>query len=558
MIKMRNIFVLLLLTVLSVVSISSIAAAAEQEAVATGQELVSWMEAHKTTGGTVTLTEDITLEDMWYFVPDRAGRPDLTVDTAGHSITVRGEISFLSDHHLTFRRPEGGKPVFHVKKRGLLSLEGTDIGEEKTDQAAAAEEGNDALVQDEGAGLLVTDCAVSGKICYAQTPFVRYNSPVTVVAEPGQTAADVIPQAIASQVIREGKVFYDENVPVSWELSGTEKLQQDRRRFTVRGSFPGAACITEPVCTVAYNDFPLTFTDVTAAHSLSLYLFKGGYTKPEGTMPIRVSSEYSFDNKNWIHYSIDTVTDRREPFFIGLTKEEWDVSVHPSVYIRLRCDHDGTEYYSNVLRYTADDLDRAVDQGGNRGGGTAVVDPPKEPAAVPDPVPSVPSQPTPLPASQATPLPTPGKSGAGSEAEGSSVSPSVTSRPTPTSIPDSGKSGAGSAVEGNSVSARQGGKRKHILDDSQTDGRTGSGAETPHHSTEEKSAKTKTAKLQTAKTQALHPVQGMGQAETVERADAGKEAAGLPWIVAALVLLCGAAAAFLIWYRRRASSTAPI
>lgn len=553
MIKMRNLFVLLLLTVLSVVSISSIAAAAEQEAVATGQELVSWMEAHKTTGGTVTLTEDITLEDMWYFVPDRAGRPDLTVDTAGHSITVRGEISFLSDHHLTFRRPEGGKPVFHVKKRGLLSLEGTDIGEEKTDQAAAAEEGNDALVQDEGAGLLVTDCAVSGKICYAQTPFVRYNSPVTVVAEPGQTAADVIPQVIASQVIREGKVFYDENVPVSWELSGTEKLQQDRRRFTVRGSFPGAACITEPVCTVAYNDFPLTFTDVTAAHSLSLYLFKGGYTKPEGTMPIRVSSEYSFDNKNWIHYSIDTVTDRREPFFIGLTKEEWDVSVHPSVYIRLRCDHDGTEYYSNVLRYTADDLDRAVDQGGNRGGGTAVVDPPKEPAAVPDPVPSVPSQPTPLPASQATPLPTPGKSGAGSEAEGSSVSPSVTSRPTPTSIPDSGKSGAGSAVEGNSVSARQGGKRKHILDDSQTDGRTGSGAETPHHSTEEKSAKTKTAK-----TQALHPVQGMGQAETVERADAGKEAAGLPWIVAALVLLCGAAAAFLIWYRRRASSTAPI
>lgn len=558
MIKMRNLFVLLLLTVLSVVSISSIAAAAEQEAVATGQELVSWMEAHKTTGGTVTLTEDITLEDMWYFVPDRAGRPDLTVDTAGHSITVRGEISFLSDHHLTFRRPEGGKPVFHVKKRGLLSLEGTDIGEEKTDQAAAAEEGNDALVQDEGAGLLVTDCAVSGKICYAQTPFVRYNSPVTVVAEPGQTAADVIPQVIASQVIREGKVFYDENVPVSWELSGTEKLQQDRRRFTVRGSFPGAACITEPVCTVAYNDFPLTFTDVTAAHSLSLYLFKGGYTKPEGTMPIRVSSEYSFDNKNWIHYSIDTVTDRREPFFIGLTKEEWDVSVHPSVYIRLRCDHDGTEYYSNVLRYTADDLDRAVDQGGNRGGGTAVVDPPKEPAAVPDPVPSVPSQPTPLPASQATPLPTPGKSGAGSEAEGSSVSPSVTSRPTPTSIPDSGKSEAGSAVEGNSVSARQGGKRKHILDDSQTDGRTGSGAETPHHSTEEKSAKTKTAKLQTAKTQALHPVQGMGQAETVERADAGKEAAGLPWIVAALVLLCGAAAAFLIWYRRRASSTAPI
>lgn len=545
MIKMRNIFVLLLLTVLSVVSISSTAAAAEQDAAATGQELVSWMEAHKTTGGTVTLTEDITLEDMWYFVPGRTGGPDFTVDTAGHTITVRGEISFLSDHHLTFRRPAGGKPVFHVRKGGLLSLEGTDIGEEKTDQAAAAEEGNDALVQDEGAGLLVTDCAVSGKICYARTPFVRYNSPVTVVAEPGQTAADVIPQVIASQVIREGKVFYDEDVSVSWELSGTEKLQQDRRRFTVRGSFPGAACITEPVCTVAYNDFPLTFTDVTAAYSLSLYLFKGGYTKPEGTMPIRVSSEYSFDNKNWIHYSIDTVTDRREPFFIGLTKEEWDVSVHPSVYIRLRCDHDGTEYYSNVLRYTADDLDRAVDQGGNRGGGTAVVDPPKEPAAVPDPVPSATSRPTP------TSIPDPGKSGAGSEAEGSSVFPSVTSRPTPTSTPDSGKSGAGSVVEGNSVSVRQGGKRKHIPDDRQTDGRTGSGAETPHHSTEERSAKTKTAKLQTAKTQALHPVQGMGQAETVERADAGKEAAGLPWIVAALVLLCGAAAAFLIWYHRR-------
>lgn len=531
MIKIRHKIVLSLLILLSLLYIPSIARATEKDTVSTGPELVRWMEEHKNTGGTVSLSADITLEDEWDFVPDRPGRPALTVETQGHSITVAGEISFLSDHHLTFRRQAGGKPVFHVREGGMLFLEGAEVVDETADREAVAEDRGFALVQDEGSGLAVSDCPVSGKIRYARTPFVINIRPATVVVEPGQKAADVIPSVIASQVIREGTVHFGEIISVSWELAGTEQMQKDRRRFTVRGRFHGAASLTVPVCTVAYNDFPLTFTSVTAGYSLSSYLFKGCFTKPEGTLPIQVASEYSFDNKNWIQYRVDNVSVMDESFFIGLTKAEWDVSVHPYLYIRLRGSRAGTEYYSNVLRYAADDLDQVVDQGGNRGGGTAVLDPLPKPSAVPEP--------TPLPASKPTPLPVPEEPAASSvpeEQKSATVSnePSVKNK-------EPGRKTKRSAVSPQSV------KSVKTVN-------AGSGAETTQHDLEDKTGKTKTAQS----------VRRTDLADTMEKTDAGKTAAvldparmaddretasGIPWLVAT-VLLCAAVIAVLIRYRR--------
>lgn len=397
--KLRNVLVLLLLTLLSTLYISRAAYATENElqadTVSTGQELISWMESHIGLGGTVSLAGDITLCDTWYFVPDRPGQPSITVDTNGFSITVTGDISFLSDNRLMFYGTPDGKEVFRVAAGGVLSMEGCAIEEQAANTAASGAEqtagkakkkGKEryVLVQEEGAGLIVEDCSVSGNICYAQMPFVRYNIPITVVAGPGQEAADVIPCAVANQVIRKGQVFYGEEIPVSWEMAGTEKYQQERRRFTVQGTFQGAASVEPPVCTVAYNDAPLTFTDVNATVSYSSYVFRGSYTKPEERLPIKVAMEYSFDQSSWILYDTDSVSNVMDTFFIGVPKAEWDVSVNSYIYIRLRCSDGGEEIYSNVLRFAVDDLSKAEDQGGNRGGGTAIVNPPKEPVAVPD------------------------------------------------------------------------------------------------------------------------------------------------------------------------------
>lgn len=400
--KLRNVLVLLLFTIVSTLYISRAVYATENEqsadTVSTGPELVSWMESHIGLGGTVSLAADITLGDTWYYVPDRPGQPAITVDTNGFSITVTGEISFLSDGGLTFYGVPDGKEVFRVAARGLLSLEGCAI-EEKVAALAAAEKptgvtketGGYALVQEEGAGLIVKDCIISGDIRYAKMPLVIYNTPVTAVASPGQEAADVLPGALASRVIRNGQVFYGEEVPVTWEMSGTEKQQQERRRFTVQGTFEGAASLTPPVCTVAYNDAPLTFTDVSASVSYSAYVFKGGYTKLEERLPIEVATEYSFDCNNWILYDTASVSDVEELFFIGIGKADWDTAVNPYIYIRLRSSDGGEEIYSNVLRFAADNLTKAEDQGGNRGGGTAIVNPPKEPVSEPGSPPKAPA-----------------------------------------------------------------------------------------------------------------------------------------------------------------------
>lgn len=555
--KLRNVLVLLLLTILSTLYISRAAYATENElqadTVSTGPELVSWMESHIGLGGTVSLAADITLGDTWYYVPDRPGQPVLTVDTNGFSITVTGEISFLSDDRLTFYGTPDEKEVFRVAAGGLLSLEGCAIEEKAADPAAAGAEqtagrtkeaGGYALVQEEGAGLIVQDCTISGDIRYAQMPLVVYNTPVTVVACPGQEAADVLPSVVASQVIRNGQVFYGEEIPVTWDTAGTEKQQQERRRFTVQGTFEGAASLTPPVCTVAYNDAPLTFTDVSASVSYSVYVFRGGYTKPEERLPIKVAAEYSFDCNNWILYDTTSVSDVEEPFFIGVAKADWDASANPYIYIRLRCSDGGEEIYSNVLRFAGDNLSKAEDQGGNRGGGTTIVNPPKEPVSVPE----TPVSPEPEENNGSSDEPGEGEADsdqknisekAGQQGKTPVISPDVLSdknkKNTEGNTKTEGKPADGSNIDGNTMDADN--TRKV-----QTEKASGSGqpadttGDVEQPDTEEKINADENRK-------------DSGTALIAD--DSGKYKADFPWVLLAAVLVLGAAAGILLLVRYR-------
>lgn len=555
--KLRNVLVLLLLTILSTLYISRAAYATENElqadTVSTGPELVSWMESHIGLGGTVSLAADITLGDTWYYVPDRPGQPVITVDTNGFSITVTGEISFLSDDRLTFYGTPDEKEVFRVAAGGLLSLEGCAIEEKAADPAAAGAEqtagrtkeaGGYALVQEEGAGLIVQDCTISGDIRYAQMPLVVYNTPFTAVACPGQEAADVLPDVVASQVIRNGQVFYGEEIPVTWDTEGTEKKQQERRRFTVQGTFEGAASLTPPVCTVAYNDAPLTFTDVSASVSYSVYVFRGGYTKPEERLPINVAMEYSFDCNNWILYDTDSVSDVEEPFFIGVAKADWDTSANPYIYIRLRCSDGGEEIYSNVLRFAMGDLSKAEDQGGNRGGGTAIVNPPKEPVSVPE----TPASPEPEKDNGSSDEPGEGEAdsdqkniseNAGQQGKMPVISPDVLSdknkKNTAGNTKTEGKPADGSNIDGNTMDADN--TRKV-----QTEKASGSGqpadttGDVEQPDTEEKINADENRK-------------DSGTALIAD--DSGKYKADFPWVLLAAVLVLGAAAGILLLVRYR-------
>ncbi len=338
------------------------------DSVSTGDALIEWLESHKNTGGSVKLTDHVTLNGIYSICPDGMRMPDVTVDTGQYTITIAGEIEFLSDDHFIFTgQPEDGS-IFYVAPQGTLSMSGVVV-----------ESGQCALWQEEGAGLIVDNCRISGDIHYADTPFVMDYHSVCVVVEKNQTLQDVLPSSIDCIVNRRGGIGGYEPVPVSWNLAGTEKQQEQRRRLLLQGSFVQAASAEAVLCTAAYNDYPLTITEVRATTTGSMYMFQGFYTKPEEALPITVMAEYSFDGVNWFMDEEKFVTHVDDTFLIAFPAKQCDMEADPHIYIRLRGDDNGIEYLSNVLRYTADNLDYVEDVGGSRGGGTSIINPPDPP-----------------------------------------------------------------------------------------------------------------------------------------------------------------------------------
>lgn len=345
---------------------------AEPDLVSTGAELTNWLEAHKNTGGTAKLTDNIVLDSYYFFCPDAINMPALFVDADCYTITVTEEITFISDAHLTFYGQEQEKGIFYVAKGGLLFLENI-----------AVEGGQNALWQEEGAGLSVKDCRVSGNVHYAQTPFVIRADTDCALAEKGQTAGDALPGQVQCVVNRQGEVLHNELLPVSWNLEGNKTQQKKRLRFEAQGTFLNAVSKEPLSCTVAYHDYPLTFLEVKAIQSPTQCQFRGGYAKPVDALPIQVATEYSFDGKNWITYDEHMVSNALDAFFMGFETSKWDTAQNPYVYIRLHWNDNGKKRFSNVLRYTAPNMSYAEDLGGNRGGGTSITNPQDNPEPKP-------------------------------------------------------------------------------------------------------------------------------------------------------------------------------
>ncbi|MBD5483938.1 MAG: hypothetical protein HDR18_00155 [Lachnospiraceae bacterium] len=370
--KCKLLFISVLMIVFLFYRADLVVAMANEEStpdfVSTGPALIEWLETHKDIGGTVKLTDHVVLEEDYTYCPNGINRPTVFVDTDKYTITVAGEIELMSDNHLIFSGQPDGKSIFYVAPKGALSMMGV-----------AVESGQCALWQEEGAGLVMEDCHISGNIHYADTPFVIYQNTVYVVVEKGQTVNDVLPTEISCTVNRQGQLSHNEPVPLSWNLEGSDDQQAERRRLQLQGSFLQAASAEPALCTVAYNDYPLTFLDVTATDDGARYTFRGGYTKPEEALPITIISEYSFDGENWIVYDETNVKDVEAGFFIGFRSEESDRTAYSNIYIRLQWNDNGTRYFSNVLCYAADNLEHVEDIGGSRGGGTSIINLPEDP-----------------------------------------------------------------------------------------------------------------------------------------------------------------------------------
>lgn len=350
------------------------------DSVSTGAQLVEWMESHKNTGGKVKLLDNVVLDGVYdyYSNPNMDKQTFIFIDTNNFTITVTGQVELFSNHHLIFQgQAENKKDIIRVAKGGFLSLSGITIESSQPEKVYA-------LWQEEDSGLVLEDCRISGKVHYANTSFVVDYEPVCVIVDEDQIVEDVLPAEIKCSVNSQGKMYSNKQVQVSWDLSGTEKEQKERMWFLAEGSFSDAAFSAPPVCTVVYNDYSLTFMEVNGFVNGQVYYFKGSYMKAEEHLPMTVTYEYSFDGNKWIANDISTTSNLVDGFFIALPIEQWDTEKCPYLYLRLAGNHNEIIYYSNILRCTAGNLKIAEDQGGNRGGGTSITKPPKEPQKDPD------------------------------------------------------------------------------------------------------------------------------------------------------------------------------
>ena len=355
----------------------------EPDTVSTADEFVRWLEKHKNGGGSVKLTNNIVLREFYFFTPNGANLPDIIVDADIYTITAAGNISFVSDGHFIFQGQGGEHGILRVTKGNMLTLDGVLV---QSDAQGTAPQY--ALWQEEGGGLVLgntyANTSVSGTIHYADMPFVTEPASDYIIVDKGQTVDGLLPTEIECTVNYQGQLQHHRMTPVSWDLAGTEKQQEKRQRFRVEGFSSRAAYMVPPVCTVVYNDYSLTFTEVEAFIRAKAYYFQGDYTKPKGALPFTVTAQYSFDGSNWIVGEEKEVSSVTAGFCIYFPCDEWDTAQNPYLYIRLQGRKGDTTYSSNVLRYRSDNMGEAEDLGGSRGDGTSIVNPPKDPEDKPD------------------------------------------------------------------------------------------------------------------------------------------------------------------------------
>lgn len=365
--------------------------APEPDTVATAEELMEWLCDHENIGGTVWLSADISLCDVTYIHNLR--KPAITIETGEFSITVNGSVELRAGSPFIIRGSGGGRGALRVSEGGMLFLDSLTL---------EAEDGFVAF-QEEGSGFMMENTSVTGEIHYAEQPFIwEWESGLTVVERGEAFDEGQLPAVLLARVNFQGQTTdgYEE-VPVNWDLAGHEEECDLRQRFTVSGEFENKASQNAPYYTVVYDDFPLTFLEVGVrkirGNYGDAYRFTGGFSKPEGRLPITVAQEYSFDGENWTLYEETTAEAPGSGFHLSPFVKAEDRERFSEIFIRLCWDDGGTVYYSNVLRFEADSLLAKEEPGGNRGGGTDIVDPPKPPGPDLEPGTTLPGLETTLP-----------------------------------------------------------------------------------------------------------------------------------------------------------------
>lgn len=348
--------------------------------VSTFDELKAWLQENQSTGGTVALTQDLTVPagETYEYLNARY-RKEVTIQTQGHTIYVEGCLDFWP--FLTIVGDGSQNELFHVCPGGELRLTSISLD--------AGEDGV-AIVQEEGSFLIygsevdmgLPEFSCIGQIISPQTVTAAadwYDSlerlPVVRVPAGESFSEDLLPETVLAKVNRDHSDC-EEKIPVVWD---SETFPAEENRTLVSGTFDETyAAFGEavPKCLVVWESASEPFF-------LNVYLervpqrYDVVYMYAETSLSGEVRIQFSEDGETWQDI---TGTDGYEPIeasesetlsWILFYPQTEPVAEMPRYYRLMQLGTDGTPAYSDIVELSDDLIFTAADIDGGRGGETS-------------------------------------------------------------------------------------------------------------------------------------------------------------------------------------------
>lgn len=347
--------------------------------VSTFDEFTSSLNQIQSTGGTIVLTQDITVPaEGSYTYNNGMYRKEVVIETNGHTISVEGYLELWP--FLTICGDGGQKELFHVYPGGELRLVSICLDAGENGIAVIQEEGSFFLWGSEESSELPSFSCI-GQIISSKTitaaAYWRYHCeklPIVRIPAGADFTADMLPDQVLSLVNRDHQE-YEEEVSVVWDET---TFPTEHERTLVRGKFVDGYSQFEnyvPQCLVVWESDTSPFFLNVYLESITQWndmVFMYGQSPQPGTIYIQSSD----DGENWTEIS---VTDDYAPvevekdasFSWTLFYDQSDpAQKRPRYYRLLQILDDGTKLYSDALELNDDFIFTVADIEGGRGGET--------------------------------------------------------------------------------------------------------------------------------------------------------------------------------------------
>ena len=352
----------------------------------TTSEFIEWLDNNKTVGGTLYLTQDIVIDRNMDYLGGifHTQMKPVTIVTGPYSLYIQAEVCMDICYMLTIQGEGGSKGVIQVAPGGYLSISMLTI---------KAEDGFAVVQADGGALSMGTDDHapnMEGAVHFSQTPVLRdftTNIPVVVMNREDGYQDNMLPVdgRVLVNYMGEDILITQE---VRWKPEDVMESLDNKERTFVQGNYCGVlkdealpeidisqcADQTSLQALVVFAENDIAFLECSwMAFSWGGYQVLLECMYPQGASKLMLYSSRDA-GETWILEEEEDSLEGYDSHTFVLNIEDWN----PYAY-KYCVEYQGKIYDSDAIILTENERVKSLEIEGNRGGGTEILPPDKEP-----------------------------------------------------------------------------------------------------------------------------------------------------------------------------------